>query len=92
MDSAIVGVLQYVTNRKPKVETDISLLCEIERVKSNLETVAAHFDFESDPDLVDACIYEMKSLNSRYRYLLREAKKSGITGDLIQNIEHMSRF
>lgn len=92
MDSAIVGVFQFVTSHKSKEETENRLLNEIETVRLRLETVAAHFECQSDPDLVEACIYEMKSLSARYRFLLREAKKLGITGDSNQSLKHFSRF
>ncbi|MDR3551530.1 MAG: DUF2508 family protein [Clostridia bacterium] len=47
---------------------------ELEAVRQSLETVSSRFDCASDPDIVEACIYEMQALSSRYRYLLREAR------------------
>jgi DnaJ-domain-containing protein 1 len=32
------------------------------------------FNFASDPDLIDACVYEINALQCRYNYLLRRVK------------------
>lgn len=32
------------------------------------------FDYVSDPELVDACVYEIKALQTRSNYLLRSIK------------------
>ena len=34
----------------------------------------AQFNFYSDPDLVDACVYEINALQSRYSYFVRQVK------------------
>ena len=55
------------------------LLLAIREVCAQLDHVQARFEMECDGDLIDACIYEMEALRSRYRYLLRLAKDQGIT-------------
>jgi len=35
------------------------------------------FEMESDPDMIEAYIYEQKALSARYRYLLKTAKEQG---------------
>ena len=35
------------------------------------------FDNTTEPELVDACIFELNALQSRYNYLLRLVKESG---------------
>lgn len=35
----------------------------------------AQFNFYSDPDLVDACVYEINALQSRYSYYVRQVKQ-----------------
>lgn len=95
MDGAIAGVFQMVTNRKCKENrenTESKLIAEIETVRQSLETVAAHFESQSDPDLIEACIYETKSLSARYRYLLREAKEVGITRKTSSSLKHFTRL
>jgi len=92
MDGVISGVFQLVKSGKENVDDGKNLLWEIETVRESLETVSAHFEYQSDPDLVEACIYEMKSLSARYRYLIREAKKLGITKNISCSLEHSSHF
>ena len=48
---------------------------EIKNVKSQIESAETRFEFESEPDLVESSIYEIKSLNAKYRYLLKAAKE-----------------
>lgn len=55
------------------------VLQAIHEVCAQLNSVQARFEMESDSDLIDACIYEMEALRSRYRYLLRLAKDQGLT-------------
>lgn len=50
------------------------LLQEIEELKQSLETANSNFENVSDPDLIDSCIYEIKSLTFRYHYLLRQIR------------------
>ena len=43
----------------------------IREVCQQMETVQSRFSIESDPDLIECCIYETEALCARYRYLLR---------------------
>lgn len=79
MEGAIAAVLGTVTRRREEDTDGKRLLAEIDSVKSSLEMAAERFEYQSDPDLVDACIYEMQALTARYRYLTREARRQGIT-------------
>lgn len=92
MDKAISAVFASVLNKRNRVDTQIDLLKEIELIKLKLETVSSHFESQSDPDLVEACIYEMKSLSARYRYLLKEARSRGITKNMDNILEHTTRL
>jgi hypothetical protein len=79
MDGAIAGVLRMYASRREEDTGSKQLIAEIESVKQNLDLVSSRFDFQSDPDLVEACIYEMQALAARYRYLTREARREGLT-------------
>jgi hypothetical protein len=79
MEGVITGVFEVVLNKKMKVGERTDLLSEIEAVRQRLETVASHFENQTDPDLIEASIYETKSLAARYRYLFREARRLGLT-------------
>ena len=40
-----------------------------------LNCAYAQFNSYSDPDLVDACVYEINALQSRYSYYVRQMKQ-----------------
>jgi len=52
-------------------------------VKQGFDAANSRFDYQNDPDLVDCCIYEMQALTAKYRYLLREVHRLGITKDAL---------
>ncbi len=43
--------------------------------RSQLNYAYAQFNAHSDPDLVDACVYEINALQSRYSYYVRQVKQ-----------------
>jgi hypothetical protein len=92
VEGAIVGAFDSVINKRSKADTNNNLLEEIENVKMRLDTAASHFESQSDPDLIEASIYEMKSLSARYRYLMREAKRTGVTKSINNILEHTGHF
>lgn len=47
---------------------------EIIEIKSDLDNAYACFNHISDPNLVDACIYEINALNARYNCTLKDIK------------------
>ncbi len=55
------------------------LLSEIKDVSRLLAYNECWFQFESNNDLIDACIFQREELQARYRYLLSEAKKCGVS-------------
>lgn len=81
MDGTIAGVFPFAFSKQRKGTEEKSVLKEIEMVRLEMESAAARYEFLNDPDLVEACIYEMKALTARHRYLLREAKKNGLKAE-----------
>lgn len=61
-----------------KMTEDEMLLEEIRNTGRQLDVAKTKFEFECDEDMVDSIIYEIQSLNARYRYLLRIAKERNI--------------
>jgi hypothetical protein len=51
------------------------LLNEIKKTKLALESAYSNFENVVDPDLIDCYIYEMNSVQKRYKFLLRKAKE-----------------
>lgn len=63
---------------RPAAEKEeAALLRQIQSVKYKMKLAEDLFDLSRDDTLTDACIYEMKALNSYYLYLLEEARKTG---------------
>ena len=53
------------------------LVEELRSASMQLQRTYAHFDRTADPDLIDACVYEINALQARYSYLLRRVKEMG---------------
>ena len=58
------------------------LLPAIRDVCTRMHALETQFAMQSDGDLVEACIYEMEALRAQYRFLLKQAKETGVTGIL----------
>lgn len=72
--------------QKRDMESNERLLEDIREVARQLEFAKAKFEFESDGDLIEATIYEMESLNARYRYLIKLAKSRQIKSEDIGSL------
>ena len=64
---------------KKKKEISVSeekkkLLSEIEEALSDLRYAKNCFEEAREPEMIEACIYEIKSAEARYSFLLRKAK------------------
>lgn len=51
----------------------------IRQVCARMDEVQNRFEQETDPDLIEGCIFELESLRAQYRFLLRSAKEEGIS-------------
>ncbi len=47
----------------------------MKQTRDQLNYAYAQFNLYSDPDLVDACVYEINALQSRYSYYVRQVKQ-----------------
>ena len=59
---------------KQREEERRQLLEGMKQTRSQLNYAYAQFNVYSDPDLVDACVYEINALQSRYSYFVRQMK------------------
>lgn len=50
------------------------LLADIEQALADLRHARSCFAAASDPEIIEACVYEIKSAEARYSFLLRKAK------------------
>lgn len=51
------------------------LLDDLARTKAELDHVYASFENATEPDLIDAYIYQINSVQLRYRFLLNSVKQ-----------------
>ena len=54
------------------------IIDSIREVCDGMDAAQSRFEPESDPDLIEAAIYELQALRAKYRYLLRTAREEGI--------------
>ena len=62
-----------------KQQENQRLLGEYYDTLIQLRQVRAAFQQVTDPDLVNACVYEMNALQQRYSYLLQKVKDEKLT-------------
>lgn len=63
-----------VKKSKPLTQRQ-TLLLELRDTRAALERANCAFNYAQDQDLISAYIYEMKSLQARYSYLLKQIKQ-----------------
>lgn len=51
------------------------MLQNIQQAKTDLDCAYQNFDHATDPDLIDCYIYQLKSAQMRYKYLLDRIKQ-----------------
>jgi hypothetical protein len=56
-------------------ENIFALKDQIELAKDELKAINNTFDMVTDPDLIDACIYQMLALENRIKSLYKQARK-----------------
>lgn len=64
------------------------LLKDIQKVKSELDCAYSNFENAVEPDLIDCYIYQLKSAQMRYKFLLNRAKQAEMQAkrrDVAQN-------
>ena len=59
----------------PVVEERRQLLSSMSDTRKALNQAYNSFNAQSDPDLVESCVYEINSLQSRYSYLARRLRE-----------------
>lgn len=59
----------------PEEEKRRQLMEGMAQTRTLLNQAYAQFNAQSDPDLVDSCVYEINALRSRYSYFVRQVKR-----------------
>ena len=55
----------------------LELMDGLERTRVQIQQAYLQFDTAGDPDLIESSVFEIKSLQARYSYLLRQVKALG---------------
>jgi hypothetical protein len=59
----------------PEPSSTEDLMQELSSTRTALANAYEKFNFVSDPEMVDSCIYEINSLKAKYNYLFRKLKE-----------------
>ncbi|OGO83878.1 MAG: hypothetical protein A2Y22_01880 [Clostridiales bacterium GWD2_32_59] len=59
----------------PSSKENIMIMESVNKARKELDMAYKNFDNVSDTDLVDCYIYEVQSIQKKYEYLLKQAKK-----------------
>ena len=65
-------LLKNIVNKDKPEREDI--IAEIEEMNIRIDEAHTRFNDVIDCDLIDACIYEINSLESMYKYLMQQLK------------------
>ena len=66
-------------NKKDVIEADkVEILFEIKNARNELANAYNNFNFVSDSLLVDYYIFQIKTFETKYEYLIRLAKSMGL--------------
>ena len=62
----------------PRETEHRELLGELHAAKAELERARRTFDYATEPELVEASVYELGALEARYSYALRRLREEGV--------------
>lgn len=78
------SIFEDYTDKRRIMDSRDELILSIEKVKQALENAYKNFDFITEPELVDSCIYEVKAMQLKYGFLIQKAKELGIVAKDIE--------
>ena len=64
-----------IRGRQPDGPALTELKTSLQETQSALNSAYTAFDYASDPELTEACIFEIRSLQARMNYLVRQIKE-----------------
>ena len=71
---------------KTKEESQIDLISSIIKVKKDLDVANLNFEYAHE-DLIDYYSYQIKANRAKFDYLVKKAKKKGLSLDMIEQID-----
>ena len=64
-----------IRSRRTDAPALLELKTSLQNTQNALNSAYTAFDYASDPELTEACIYEIQSLQARMNYLVRRIKE-----------------
>lgn len=74
LKNRIINFLHQDDQLSPPDLLSCDLITQLHETKKDLEGAYRRFDFAKDSDAIETCIYEIKALENRYGFLLREIR------------------
>lgn len=71
----VLGLKKEVASREQSER--LELMDGLERTRIQIQQAYLQFDAVKDPDLIESSVFEIKSLQAKYAYLLRRVKALG---------------
>ncbi len=65
----------YFSKAEPAAELRRQLQQQLNETRKELALSYAQFNYTSEPELVEACVYQIKALQTRSDFLLRQLKQ-----------------
>ena len=81
MEGVISQAVRFFSTARKAEEKSEADRCNqqlIGDIKMKLDSARCRFDYALDEELVESTIYELESLESRYSYLLKQARMRGL--------------
>lgn len=75
--SGIISNIKEKVISKKETEQD-KFMMMLKEAHADWQNAQKFFDNTTEPDLIDYAIYEMEASKTRYRYLIKQAKKKNI--------------
>ncbi len=87
MESAIKNLFESAVSKRKKKQNNEKekLIEEINDLKLKLNAAQNRFEFVSSDSDIESTIYEIESINIRYRHLLRKAKEQNLSISPLDN-------
>ena len=81
-------MLNILKKKRTRIDREREeILSELERITDMLKKNETLFNIAEDEKMVEAVIYEQMSLQSRYIYMINQAREKGVKIDYIDRLK-----
>jgi hypothetical protein len=68
-----------IRSKADSVSEENEIINELTKLKNDIEILYNQFNFLTEPQLIDSCIYDLQAANARYGFYLRRCKEKKIS-------------